>query len=259
VKLHLKGRQLAVAAAAAAVVVAAGGVAYATIPSSAGVFTACVNHAGKMRLIDPSLRARCSRREQQVTWNRTGPRGLAGTPGTTGKNGSTGATGATGNNGASGATGATGATGPSGVAFTTSFVATKETINSTTPADLPSPGPSVTVTAPASGLVQVYAEARLLTGADFAVVTLAEDGNVVPTQPFCTSASPSFSQRGILESAGLTTFPFATVPGTCSTSEIGGLLIVHTAPGVHTFKLLYSAASTNNSVQDRLLAVAPAS
>jgi hypothetical protein len=96
------------------------GVAYATIPGSGNVYTACMlKNVGTIRLIDPSLPSsnplgHCTSLEQQVTFNRTGQQGPAGPTGATGATGAVGATGATGPGGATGATGATGAAGHDG-------------------------------------------------------------------------------------------------------------------------------------------------
>ena len=83
---------------------AAGGIAYATIPDSGGVFHACVKDAnGNVRLIDagsPGEAGQCRANETAVSWSQTGP---------------TGAQGATGPQGPTGSTGATGQTGPAGV------------------------------------------------------------------------------------------------------------------------------------------------
>jgi hypothetical protein len=63
----------------------AGGVAYATIPDSGGVYTACVlNKVGTIRLIDPSLGsssllAHCTALETQITWNQRGADGVSPT------------------------------------------------------------------------------------------------------------------------------------------------------------------------------------
>jgi hypothetical protein len=71
----------------------AGGIAYATIPSAGGVYTACrLNDVGTIRLIDPSLAtssllSHCTRLETQIQWNQQGQRGDAGPPGTAGTNG----------------------------------------------------------------------------------------------------------------------------------------------------------------------------
>lgn len=86
-----------------------GGVAFASIPSTDGVYTASVLKGfGAVRLIDPSLskynfESHCSGLEQQVTWNQAGPPGAPGIPG---------APGSTGPRGATGSAGATGAEGP---------------------------------------------------------------------------------------------------------------------------------------------------
>ena len=104
------GKRLTIAVATAAAVLAAGGIAYATIPSSSGVYTACVlKGVGTIRLIDPSLGTHsllghCTPLETQVTWNQAGPAGATGLRGTTGPQG------------ASGPAGPTGPTGPQGPA-----------------------------------------------------------------------------------------------------------------------------------------------
>ncbi len=110
----------------------AGGIAYASIPSGAGVYTACkLNATGTIRLIDPSLPSssllsHCIALESQITWDQNGQPGPAGAPGPQGPQGPKGETGATGpagppgadgapgKDGAIGAQGPTGATGPAG-------------------------------------------------------------------------------------------------------------------------------------------------
>jgi hypothetical protein len=73
--------------------------AYAAIPDSNGVYTACrLNAIGTIRLIDHSLPAtsllsRCTARETEITWNaagQPGPAGAAGAPGPAGPVGGTG-------------------------------------------------------------------------------------------------------------------------------------------------------------------------
>src|ERR1700733_1248674 len=89
----------------------AGGIAYATIPGSGNVYSACMlKGVGTIRLIDTSLPAsnllgHCTALETQVTWNQTG---VPGSPGATGAAGPTGARGPTGATGPAGAQGATG-------------------------------------------------------------------------------------------------------------------------------------------------------
>ncbi|MEA2509077.1 MAG: hypothetical protein QOG21_1159, partial [Actinomycetota bacterium] len=84
--------------------IVAAGVAYAAIPDSTGVYTACkLNAAGTIRLIDPSLPStnvlgHCTSLETLITWNQ---KGLKGDPGANGANGSPGTPGADGKNGVS--------------------------------------------------------------------------------------------------------------------------------------------------------------
>jgi hypothetical protein len=72
----------------------AGGIAYATIPNAAGVYTACkLNALGTIRLIDPSLPTtsllqHCNTTfETQITWNQAGAQGLQGIQGLKGDQG----------------------------------------------------------------------------------------------------------------------------------------------------------------------------
>jgi hypothetical protein len=74
----------------------AGGVAYATIPDSGNVYTACMlNKIGTIRLIDPSLgnssaMGHCSALETKITWQQQGQKGDPGLPGVPGRNGTDG-------------------------------------------------------------------------------------------------------------------------------------------------------------------------
>jgi hypothetical protein len=69
------------------VALASGAVAYAAIPDSNGVYTACkLNATGTIRLIDPaigggSLLGRCSSLETRITWNEKGDQGVPGPKG----------------------------------------------------------------------------------------------------------------------------------------------------------------------------------
>ena len=88
----------------------AGGIAYATIPGTGNVFSACMlKGIGTIRLIDKSLpstnlMSRCTDKEIEISWNQAGqpgppgPEGAKGEPGTPGTNG---ANGTNGNNGLS--------------------------------------------------------------------------------------------------------------------------------------------------------------
>jgi len=97
------GKRLLLALGIGAVALVAGGVAFASIPSGGGVYTACMfKNVGTIRLIDPTLsknnfQSHCiPGLEQQITWNQAGPPGSAGAPGATGPRGATGSRGATG-------------------------------------------------------------------------------------------------------------------------------------------------------------------
>ena len=102
-----RGRRLSVLVVAGLAV--AGGVAYATIPSSGNVYTACMlKHIGTIRLIDPtlpssSLMSHCTALETQISWNQTGQPGPVGPPGPKGDTGAAGPAGAQGPAGNDGA------------------------------------------------------------------------------------------------------------------------------------------------------------
>jgi hypothetical protein len=92
-------RGLLVAGITIAALAAAAGVAYATIPDSGNVYTACMlKSIGSIRLIDTSLPpetlgGHCTRYETELTWNERGPAGADGPPGVPGDKGDTGAQG----------------------------------------------------------------------------------------------------------------------------------------------------------------------
>src|SRR3954470_9633858 len=96
---------------------AAAGIAYATIPDSSKIYTACMlKNVGTIRLIDPSLpssnlMSRCTSAETKITWDENGQPGPTGAAGATGATGAKGATGAAGPTGSSGPIGVTGPTG----------------------------------------------------------------------------------------------------------------------------------------------------
>lgn len=102
-------------------IVALGGVAYASIPSGRGVYTACYTTNGSLRLIDPSLgsgnqHGHCIAREKQIQWNQAGQPGPQGATGGAGLAGPAGAAGPTGPAGATGPQGPQGPQGPAGTA-----------------------------------------------------------------------------------------------------------------------------------------------
>jgi hypothetical protein len=87
---------------------AAAGIAYAAIPDSKGVYTACMlDKVGTVRLIDPSLPAsnlmsHCTNVETKFTFNQQGQQGAPGLPGAPGKDGAPGANGKDGADGKDG-------------------------------------------------------------------------------------------------------------------------------------------------------------
>lgn len=103
----------AAVAGAAVAAAAAGGIAWATIPASNAVITACYQkNNGQLRVVDGS--AACNPSELALQWNQTGPQGAQGPQGPTGPQGVPGRDGAAGANGATGPKGATGERGPVG-------------------------------------------------------------------------------------------------------------------------------------------------
>jgi hypothetical protein len=75
----MKGR-LSIAAGVAALAVS-GGIAYATIPGSGGVVSACYSKAGDLRVIDAEGGAPCKSGETPLSWNQQGPKGDPGPQG----------------------------------------------------------------------------------------------------------------------------------------------------------------------------------
>jgi len=128
-RLRRGRRTVVVAGIVAIALAAAAGIAYATIPSSGSVYTACMlKGVGTIRLIDTSLPSsnllgHCTAFETQVSWSQNGqpgapgpqgPQGAKGDPGASGATGAGGPQGPQGAKGDPGAPGATGATGPAG-------------------------------------------------------------------------------------------------------------------------------------------------
>ena len=102
-----------IAAVPAILVIAA--VAYAAIPASNGVISACISkNNGNLRAIDVEKGQACASNEQMLAWNQQGVQGPVGPAGPTGQPGPTGA------QGPQGATGATGPAGAAGAGFSNS-------------------------------------------------------------------------------------------------------------------------------------------
>jgi hypothetical protein len=158
-------KQVLVGVAAGAMLLVAAGVAYATIPDSNGVYTACeANATGAVRLIDPSLGGssrlgHCASSETQVKWNQQGqpgPQGPKGDPGAQGIQGPQGSDGATGPAGPVGPSGPAGPQGPQGPAGTShAYSVTGQTAVATSGTDV------LTATVP-DGTYIVWAQAHLL-------------------------------------------------------------------------------------------------
>jgi len=85
-----------------------GGVAFAIIPASSGLISACYqSNNGQLRVIDPDAGQGCLPSEVPLAWNQVGPQGPAG---------ATGASGPAGPSGPPGAAGPAGPVGPAGPA-----------------------------------------------------------------------------------------------------------------------------------------------
>src|SRR5437763_16734026 len=97
-----------------------GGIAWATIPNDAGVYSACkLNATGTIRLIDPSLPTtsllqHCTSIETPISWSQKGPKGDAGPAGVDGTNGTNGTNGSNGKDGLNGTDGTNGLDGAPG-------------------------------------------------------------------------------------------------------------------------------------------------
>lgn len=73
-------RRLVLSIAVALVAVAAG-VAYAAIPGTDGVISACYAKGGDLHVIDADTGAQCKSSETALSWNQVGPQGPAGPAG----------------------------------------------------------------------------------------------------------------------------------------------------------------------------------
>jgi hypothetical protein len=127
-------------------------------------------------------------------------------------------------------------------------------------------GPSVTVTVPASGLIDVAAQATLLDGA----VSLYEDGQQVPDQDpndACSGPGGASPPTGVLFGAPGGGPPL--ILGTpasinfigCGSTGPPSAVLFKTSPGQHTYTLRYASCGCNApapaEISDRFLAVTP--
>src|SRR5690242_1795373 len=116
-KIELGRRTRRIVIAAGAVLAVSAGAAYAAGSNTDVVYACKLNHAGTIRLIDPShsgLAGKCTRAETQISWNRQGPAGAAGPAGQQGPKGDMGLQGPKGDTGLQGPKGDTGLQGPKG-------------------------------------------------------------------------------------------------------------------------------------------------
>ena len=92
-RFPIRRRRLLVTGAVSAIGLAlAAGIAYATIPDSAGVIHGCYQKVdGQLRVIDQQAGASCRPSEQQLDWNQTGAPGPPGPTGPQGPKGDPGA------------------------------------------------------------------------------------------------------------------------------------------------------------------------
>lgn len=75
----MMGKRTLVCSAAVAAV-AVGSIAWAAVPSGAGVITGCYNKTtGALRVVDAEAGASCTPAERTLEWSQTGPQGAAGT------------------------------------------------------------------------------------------------------------------------------------------------------------------------------------
>jgi hypothetical protein len=82
--ISFKRSRLIIVAVCTAAAFAVGGIAYASIPDPSGAIHGCYNTgsnpSGQLRVIDTGKGAACSKNEQALSWNQTGPRGPEGPP-----------------------------------------------------------------------------------------------------------------------------------------------------------------------------------
>jgi hypothetical protein len=163
------------------------------------------------------------------------------------KKASRGPRGRTGATGPQGPQGPTGPQGPQGVGYAaTGFAEAAGAVGTTSATYVAlAGGPSVTVTVPASGVIDVAAQATLLDASDAdGAVALYEDGAPMPGQADCTGVDPGL----FVIPSGAGDFEGGTPAGlglACVTLGAGGDVLFHTTPGQHTYELRYAACGCN--------------
>ena len=231
---------------------------------------------------------RCPRGQRLIEWNtrgergRRGPRGERGPRGRTGRHGAPGAQGergpagqpgAQGERGPAGPAGAPGPRGPEGPQGPAGVV--PGFVMATDPGELTTVGayfytngargPHVTVDVPASGLVEIYAQARMQTSSAgaAAVVTVMDtadfNGSGATAIPLPLCGDTVNPLRGVLATTSTTPTTVYTGGDRCGRTSNPGTILHRTTPGPHTFELFYATGDGTQpvTVSDRLLAVAP--
>lgn len=119
------------------------------------------------------------------------------------------------------------------------FAAEAVTTESTSFAQLPG-GPSVTVNVPASGLIEVWAQATM---DDPGIVSLYEDGKRMPGQAeICGPVETEGALFGGFFGgpSGSITVGTPASAGACGTEGAPGSVLFQTTPGKHTYELRYA-------------------
>lgn len=205
-----------------------------------------------------------------------GPRGARGPRGRAGPRGPRGADGRNGANGTNGANGATGPAGPKGDKGDpgapwagTRYGHVSAAVTTSAASFQALGGPVVTVTAPASGTIQIAASV-VAAGGD-GVVSVYEDGAPLAGQnDLCASDGADYLANVLLDAQASVFDPdpvrFSTsggvsVLGGCSGFGPPAPLVFQTAPGRHTYELRYAhfgcGCSTEVTFSDRRLWVTP--
>jgi hypothetical protein len=121
-------------------------------------------------------------------------------------------------------------------------------------------GPLVEVTVPASGLIEVWAQATI--DGDGAV-SLYEDGRPLPGQAEVCAPGPGTGVLfGVEASVGepiVVGTPTAVGLGICGSLGAPGPVLFRTSPGVHTYELRYADCGCGDSpvFSDRRLSIGP--
>jgi Collagen triple helix repeat (20 copies) len=272
------GSRAALVIAGVVVVVAAGGAAYAAAVSGPRVTSACIRKSDG----DLYVANRCAKNDQRVAVGNavtrgprgrtgpkgaTGPQGPKGDTGPQGPKGNTGPQGPKGDAGSQGPAGPQGPTGPQGPAgsngagaYVTATVAGPLTTSSTTPVDLG--GPSVTVTVPPSGLVELYAGGTIAPGGGHGDVFLFEDGTAVGAVK-CDGFTPGLIIAADPPTGTSTTgMSFNASTQQCGTDGAGVpiSLTLQAGAGSHTFKLEYgNDGAFSTTFTNVFLSIAPRS